>query len=122
VSMVDATSPENSLGLNSRQADRDHSKNHLNYKIYGDIQLDYCYKIKLLLFYLQIDRESIHVDMYPRETKSNNFKKMNLNTRIPVLQISAVELLTDSNAILRFLADGSSYLPSDPLTKTKFLQ
>ena len=120
--MVDATSPENSLGLNSRQAGRGHSKNHLNYKIYGDIQSDYYYKIKLLLFYLQIDHESIHVDMYPRETESNNFKKMNLNTRIPVLQISAVELLTDSNAILRFLADGSSYLPSDPLAKTKFLQ
>jgi len=47
---------------------------------------------------------------------------MNLNTRISVLQMSAVELLTDSNAILRFLADDSSYLPSNPLAKTKFLQ
>jgi len=73
--MVDAISPENSLELNSHKADRSHSKNHPNYKIYDDIQSDYCYKIELLVFYLQINYESMHVDCALEKLRAKTLRK-----------------------------------------------
>jgi glutathione S-transferase len=53
-------------------------------KVYGDIQSGNCYKIKLLMSYLEIEHEWLYVDIVKGETQREEFKKMNLNTRIPV--------------------------------------
>ena len=57
-------------------------------KVYGDIQSGNCYKIKLLMSYLEIEHEWLHVDILKGETHSDEFKKMNPNTRIPVLVLN----------------------------------
>ncbi|MBL4582558.1 MAG: glutathione S-transferase family protein [Gammaproteobacteria bacterium] len=91
-------------------------------KVYGDIQSGNCYKIKLLMSYLNIEHEWLHVDILKGETHSDEFKKMNPNTRIPVLVLRDGRTLTESNAILNFLADGSEFLPPDRFLRAEVLQ
>lgn len=91
-------------------------------KVYGDIQSGNCYKIKLLMSYLEIEHEWLHVDILAGETHSDEFKKMNPNTRIPVLVLDDGSTLTESNAILNFLADGTEFLPNEPYLRAQVLQ
>ena len=91
-------------------------------KVYGDIQSGNCYKIKLLMSYLEIEHEWLHVDILKGETHSDEFKKMNPNTRIPVLVLNDGRTLTESNAIRNFLADGSELLPADRVLRAQVLQ
>ncbi len=91
-------------------------------RIYGDSQSGNCYKIKLLLYILSIEHEWIHVDILAGETHTDEFKKMNPNSRIPVLLLANGSILTESNAILNFLAEGSEYLPKDRYLRAQVLQ
>jgi len=92
------------------------------YKVYGDIQSGNCYKIKLLMSYLEIEHEWLHVDILAGETHSDEFKKINPNMRIPVLVLHDGSILTESNAILNFLAEGTEFLPADAFLRAQVLQ
>lgn len=92
------------------------------YKVYGDIRSGNCYKIKLLMQFLNIAHEWVHVDILAGQTHTPEFEAMNRNAKIPVLQISDLEYLTESNAILNFLAEGSAFLPDSGLNRAKVLQ
>jgi len=92
------------------------------YIVYGDIQSGNCYKIKLLMQFLDIPHQWQHVNILQQETHTEAFKRMNPNTRIPVLDLGNGEYLWESNAILNFLADGSDWLPQDSLHKARVLQ
>lgn len=83
------------------------------YKVFGDIQSGNCFKIKLLLSFLAIEHEWIHVDILAGDTQTAAFKAMNPNGKIPLLQLDNGDVLVESNAILHFLAKGSSLLPTD---------
>jgi glutathione S-transferase len=92
------------------------------YKVYGDIQSGNCYKIKLLMSFLSLEHEWIHVDILAGETHTAEFKTMNPNTRIPVLVLFDGSYLTESNAILNYLAVGSDFLPEDRYQRAQVLQ
>lgn len=92
------------------------------YKIYGDLLSGNCYKIKLLLQFLNIEHEWVHVDILSGETHSAEFKAMNTNAKIPVLQIGENEYLSESNAILNYLAEGSQFLPQAGIERARVLQ
>lgn len=92
------------------------------HKVYGDIQSGNCYKIKLLLSLLEIEHKWIHVDILAGETHSDEFKKLNPNMRIPVLELEDGSTLSESNAILNFLADGTELLPTDRFLRAQVLQ
>lgn len=92
------------------------------YKVYGDIQSGNCYKIKLLMEFLGMAHEWIHVDIMRKETHTEAFKRMNPNTRIPVLDLGNGEFLWESNAILNFLAQGTPWLPDEALPRARVLQ
>ena len=47
---------------------------------------------------------------------------MNPDTQIPVLVLTDDRTITESNAILNFLADGSELLPPDQLLRAQVLQ
>lgn len=91
------------------------------YKVYGDIQSGNCFKIKLLMSFLELEHEWIHVDILAGETHTDDFKKMNPNTRIPVLVLPDGRTLTESNAILNFLADGTDFQPTDSFLRARVL-
>lgn len=92
------------------------------YRVYGDMLSGNCYKIKLLMQFLTIEHEWVHVDILAGETHSQEFEAMNSNAKIPVLQVGESEYLSESNAILNFLAEGTKFLPSSGLARAKVLQ
>jgi glutathione S-transferase len=80
------------------------------------------YKIRLLLTQLTIPFERIELDILKGETRTPEFLLKNPNGRIPVLELESGEWLSESDAILFYLAEGSPLLPSDRLERARVLQ
>jgi len=70
------------------------------------------YKVRLLLTHLGLPFERIEYDTDHGATRTADFlRDMNLNGRVPVLQLEDGRCLPESNAILWYLAEGTPYLP-----------
>ena len=81
-------------------------------RIYGDTRSGNCYKLKLVCSLLQIEHEWIHTDILAGDTQTDAFRKMNPNAKIPLLELEDGRTLSESNAILNYLASGSHLLPT----------
>ncbi len=92
------------------------------YKVFGDMLSGNCYKIKLLMQFLGITHEWIHLDILAGETHTAEFKTMNPNARIPVIVLNDGQYLWESNAILHYLAEGTEFLPQGRYEKAQVLQ
>jgi glutathione S-transferase len=91
-------------------------------KIYGDIRSGNCYKIKLLCALLGIEHQWLHVDILSGATSDSDFLRKNPNGKIPLLELDDGRCLSESNAILNYLAAGSNLLPEDPFALAKVQQ
>jgi len=91
-------------------------------KIYADIQSGNCYKIKLLTSLLSIEHEWIHMDIIANETLTEDFLKKNQNSKIPLLELDDGRFLSESNAILNYLASNTELLPNDRFINAKIQQ
>ncbi len=91
-------------------------------KIYGDIQSGNCYKIKLLASILGIDHEWVEVDILANETQTADFLRKNPNGKIPLLELDDGRCISESNAILNYLSEGSDLSSEDAYEKAKILQ
>lgn len=80
------------------------------------------YKVRLLLRQLERPFQRIDVDILKGESRTREFLEKNLNGRIPVLELESGETLPESNAILFYLAEGTRFLPDDPLGRARVLQ
>ncbi len=85
------------------------------YKVYGDILSGNCYKIKLLMRFLGIEHQWLHVDILSAETYEDSFTLMNPNGKIPALELTDGCYLWESNAMLHYLAEGTKYLPNQAM-------
>lgn len=91
-------------------------------KIYGDIRSGNCYKIKLLTSLLTLEHAWIEVNILAGDTRSADFLAKNPNGKIPVIELDSGECLSESNAILNYLAENTNLLPTHPLARAKVLQ
>lgn len=91
-------------------------------QLYGDIQSGNCYKVKLLASLLQIDLDWQPIDILAGDTQTPEFLALNPNGKIPYLKIDATHGISESNAILNYLAHGTEYLPKDPYLLAKVQQ
>ncbi|WP_421862992.1 glutathione S-transferase family protein [Marinobacter adhaerens] len=91
-------------------------------KIYGDPQSGNCYKVQLVCQLLNIDHQWIDVDILAGDTKSDDFLKKNPNGKIPLLELDSGETLSESNAIINYLAFGSDLYPNGRLAQARVLQ
>ena len=91
-------------------------------KIFGDSRSGNCYKIKLLAAFLEIQHEWIHVDILEGGTQTPEFLNKNPNGKIPVVELADGRCLSESNAIINFLASGSALVSSDPYEYAKVQQ
>jgi glutathione S-transferase len=91
-------------------------------KVYGDAQSGNCYKIQLVLALLQTPYEWVDVNILEGESHTEAFLKKNPNGKIPALELDDGRCLAESNAIINYLAKGSSLLPKDPFTYAKVQQ
>jgi glutathione S-transferase len=94
----------------------------LMYEVFGDMLSGNCYKIKLLMRFLEIPHEWTHVDILVGGTHTDQFKRMNPNTRIPVVELAEGQYLWESNAILNYFAEGTEFLPQATYDRAKVLQ
>jgi glutathione S-transferase len=92
------------------------------YRVYGDVYSGNCFKVKLVLEQLGIPYEWVPVDIMKKESRSADFLSLNPKGQIPVLEIRPGVILTESNAILHYLADGTPLLPTDRLHHAQVLQ
>lgn len=91
-------------------------------KFYGDSQSGNCYKLQLVASLLNIPYEWIELDIKNGDTRTESFLKLNPNGKIPILELEDGRVLSESNAILNFLAEGSELVPKDPFERAKVLQ
>lgn len=92
------------------------------FRVYGDLESGNCYKIKLLMSHLVLPHEWIHVDILAGGSRTAEFLVRNPNGKIPVLELEDGGFLWESNAILNYLAHGTSYLPEERLARAQVLQ
>jgi glutathione S-transferase len=81
-----------------------------------------CYKARLLLALLDRDYERVPVDIFAGDTLTDAYAELNPARETPVLELDDGRLLTQSNAILWYLAEGTEYLPDDPFARAKVAQ
>lgn len=72
-----------------------------------------CYKVRLLLHTLQTPFQLIETDSRTGVTRTPDFLALNPNGRVPLLILPDKHRLSESNAILLYLAEKTPYLPSD---------
>src|SRR5215210_1810277 len=81
------------------------------------------YKVRLLLTQLGIPFERIEYDITAGETRTPEFiENVNSNGRVPVLETDEGTFLSESNAILFYLAEGTPFLPDDRLGRALALR
>jgi glutathione S-transferase len=83
-------------------------------KIYGDIISGNCLKVKYTADRLGLRYRWVPIDILKGETRTRDFLRMNPMGQVPVVELDDGRHLAQSNAILRYLARGSSLLPDDP--------
>jgi glutathione S-transferase len=81
-------------------------------KLYNVAYSGNSYKVRLLLAQLGLPCEIIEVNILKGESRTPEFLKINPNGRTPVLDDNGF-VLTESNAILAYLARGTKFLPED---------
>ena len=81
--------------------------------VYGFSPSGNCHKLRLLLEQLGEPYAWVEVDSSRGETHTPEFLALNPNAKVPVIELDDGRTLSESNAILYYLADGSAFLPSD---------
>lgn len=81
-----------------------------------------CYKVRLLLALLRLEYERVAIDIFAGDTLTPEFARLNPARETPVLELDSGETITQSNAILWYLADGTAYLPADRLARARVVQ
>lgn len=71
-----------------------------------------CYKARLLLALLEREYERVPVDIFAGDTLTDEYAALNPARETPVLELDDGTILTQSNAILWFLAEGTAFLPT----------
>ncbi len=91
-------------------------------KLYGDRNSGNCYKVQLLMSLCDIPHEWIPVDILANETHTPDFLAKNPVGQIPLLELDDGRVLSESNAILHYLAAGTPYWPDDHYHRAQVLQ
>lgn len=80
------------------------------------------WKVRVLLGLLRIPYESRPVSIFQGESHTDAFLALNPAGAVPVLQLEDGRAIAESNAILAYLAEGTSFLAGDRCQRAKILQ
>ena len=80
------------------------------------------YKVRLLLAILQIPYTAVEIDIFNGDNRSAAYRRINPLGKAPALRLADDSVLTESNAILSYLASGTEYFPADALLRARILQ
>jgi glutathione S-transferase len=76
-------------------------------------------KARILLRQLERPYERVQVDLFKGETRTPEHFARNPDGRVPVLELDSGETIAESNAILLHLAEGTPYIPTGGLARTR---
>src|ERR1700744_6279789 len=88
-------------------------------KIYGDLNSGNCRNVKWVSAHLKLPYRWIEIDTRKGETRSAEFLKLNSAGQVPTVEFEDGRTLAQSNAIIRYLARGSGFIPSDTFAAAK---
>jgi glutathione S-transferase len=88
-------------------------------KIHGDSNSGNCLKVKWVCDRLALPYRWIAVDTMKRETRTPQFLALNSAGQVPVVEFDDGRTLAQSNAIIRYLARGSTLIPADAFAAAK---
>ncbi|BAF89129.1 conserved hypothetical protein [Azorhizobium caulinodans ORS 571] len=80
------------------------------------------YKVRLLLAKLRLPFRLVEVDIFAGENRTPEFLQLNPEGRVPLLELEDGHILAESNAILFYLAEGTPFLPADPVARADTLR
>jgi glutathione S-transferase len=80
------------------------------------------YKVRWVAAHLGVSYDHVDVDIHTGGTQSEEFLALNPAGQIPLLVLDDGRTMAESNAIIRYLADGSDLVPSDSYNHAKMLQ
>ena len=90
--------------------------------LYGMSSSGNCYKLQLACAQLDIEHDWEEIDITRGENLSPEFLALNDRGKVPVLKLDDGRTMSESNAILNYLAQGSALLPEDRWERAKVLQ
>jgi glutathione S-transferase len=91
-------------------------------KIYGNSDSGNCWKVKWTADRLGVPNEWIEVDIFNGESRTPEFLALNPWGQVPTVVFPNGSVLTQSNAIIVHLAEGSPLLPDDPFRRAQVLE
>ena len=90
--------------------------------VYGFSPSGNCHKVRLLLEQLGREYRWAEVRSDDGSTRTPEFLALNPNGKVPLVQLDDGRTLTESNAILFWLAEGTGYLPDDAWQRAQALR
>jgi len=80
------------------------------------------YKIRLALAQLRLPFRLVEIDILKGESRTPDFLTKNPSGQVPLLEVAPRRYLAESNAILWYLAEGSTLAPVDRIEHAEALQ
>ena len=91
-------------------------------QFFGDSMSGNCYKLQLAAAELELDYLWHETDILAGDTQTAAFLRLNPNGKVPLMFLPNGVALAESNAILSFLADGTSLAGSGRYERACILQ
>jgi glutathione S-transferase len=92
------------------------------YKLYSMQRSGNSYKVRLAMAFLGASYHSIEVDILRGESRTPEFLSKNPSGQVPLLEIDDGRFLAESNAILWYVAIGTSLAPESRMDRAEALQ
>lgn len=91
-------------------------------KIYGEEISGNCLKVKYVADYLGLDYEWVDIDIVAGGSRTPEILAKNSAGQVPFVEFEDGRVLSQSNAIIQFLAEGSELVPEDPFDRAKMME
>jgi glutathione S-transferase len=89
--------------------------------VYGFSPSGNCHKVRMMLGHLGREHRWIEVDSSRGATRTPEYLAKNPNGRVPMIELDDGRILTESNAILSWLAEGTKYHGGDSWQRAQTL-
>ena len=92
------------------------------YKLYSMQRSGNSYKVRLALALLNAPYRAIEIDILRGESRTPDFLARNPSGQVPLLEVAEGRYLAESNAILWYVAGGTSLAPESRIERAEALQ
>ena len=92
------------------------------YTLYSMQRSGNSYKVRLALAQLAIPYRKVEIDILQGESRTPDFLAKNPSGHVPLLEVTPGRYLAESNAILWYVASGTSLVPDDRIARAEAMQ